>query len=636
MTTNLLFFKYLIATFLLLSFLPTFGQLSNVTNGYVGNSLRGDNNQWVQNFAEEIDVASDGTMVTASEWDEAGRCIGIFKDGQAVALVKEYNGAGGHNCWGYGTATKSVAIDDNYLYCINCDGDLLRFDRSSNYTYVDKINVGVAEGLTYSNGYLYSVKSSGLVQKRNVSNLGSVALSFTVSGGYDIAVDASGDIWVLTSNKEVLKYNASGTNTETKIAAQNGWEPSAVNYDTFNNLLLVPDNGSRRQVIKFNTSGSQVGTFGDLGGISSGAKGTVGDLRFWNISGCATDANGNIYVALSENCVSLRKFNSSGVKQWELLGTMFCDITSIDPASDGTDIYSINEHMKFNYSTQQWSLVAMTCDRINYSNDRRNSVGKNDMTSALMRRVNGNLLMYISGMYGGKFDVFTFNNEIAVLSQSFRDIGWSAFPDKNGNIWYESSGSIKKIPLTGFSGSTPVYGAAVTVATSIPSPITEVNRVEYDADADVMFIAGWSAANPNSTYDWGIVGSTVSRYPNWSAGNRTASHTAVMPKDAEGYYPKAMSVADDYIFVGGSRDRAKLNVFSTSNLSSIGYIAAPKNMGEIGWIDMPYAVQAFKKSNGQYLILVEDNSKGKNILYQWCPTGCRELPRNTQQHLDAD
>lgn len=109
-------------------------------------------------------------------------------------------------------------------------------------------------------------------------------------------------IWVLTTNKEVIKYSTTGANTGVKIVAQSGWKPHAVNFDAFNNSLLVPDNGTRRQLIKFNTSGAQIGTFGDLGGISAGDKGVVGDLRFWNISGCGTDASSNIYAELDENC----------------------------------------------------------------------------------------------------------------------------------------------------------------------------------------------------------------------------------------------------------------------------------------------------------------------------------------------
>ncbi len=611
--------------FLLCGYFPVQAQITNVINGYIGNTFNGGNNKWVQNYAVELDVASDGTMITASEWDEAGRCVGVFKDGQPIAYLKQFNGAGGHKCWGYGTATRATAVDNTYLYVNNCEGHTQRYNRANSYSYIDATDTGIAEGMTCSGNFLYMITPKGLVQKRSVSNLASVSLSFVVTGGYDLAVDSGGNIWVLTTNNEVLKYSGAGVNTGVKIAAQSGWQPSAVNYDAFNNLLLVPDNGSRRQVIKFNTSGIQVGTFGDRGGISAGTKGMVGDLRFGNISGCGTDVKGNIYTALNENCVSLKKFNSAGVKQWEVLGTMFSDIASVDPASDGNDIYTVNEHLKFNYSTQQWSLTSMTCDRINNPKDPRNIVTGTEITTALMRRVNGHLIMFQTGMYGDGFDVYRFDGEIAVHTQAIFGLGWSALPDKNGNIWYESEGRIKKIPLTGFSGSNPVFGAAIDVTTTLPSPILGIERLEYDVDTDVMYIGGWTKSNENTGNDWGLIGSTIARYPNWSIDNRKASNTVVLTKDIDGFYPKAMSVVGGYIFVGGSRDRGKLYVYNSSNLSTVGFIAAPTNMGELGWIDMPYAVQAFKKSSGQYVILVEDNSKGKNIVYQWCPTGmCEE------------
>ncbi|HEX8546740.1 MAG TPA: hypothetical protein VF691_07230, partial [Cytophagaceae bacterium] len=219
--------------FLLLSCFQLAAQIPNVTRGYLGNTFNGGNGKWVQNYASEVDVASDGTLVTASEWDEAGRCVGVFKDGQPVAHPKQYNGTGGHKCWGWGTATNAIAIDDNYLYVVNCDGDLLRFDCSNNYSYVDSIRVGAAEGMTVSGGFLYIIKSGGLVQKRSVSNPKAVSLSVTITGGWDVAVDNGGNIWVLTST-EVLKYSPTGANTGIKVAAQTGWQPSAVNYDAVN------------------------------------------------------------------------------------------------------------------------------------------------------------------------------------------------------------------------------------------------------------------------------------------------------------------------------------------------------------------------------------------------------------------
>lgn len=597
-----------------------YGQVCNVTTGYVGNTFNGGNNKWVQNHSEELDVASDGTMVTTSTWDEAGRCIGVWKDGQPVTLLKQADPNDG--CWGWGTGTEAAAIDDDYLYAVNCKNNLLRWNRKAGYNYVDKTNVGDSSvvGMTHSAGYLYLVKVNGLVEKRSVSSLGTVSLSFTVTGGYDLAVDKNGNIWVLTKDKQVIKFDALGNSTGIKIIGETAWSPSAVNYDAYNNLLLVPDNGPRRQVIKFNTeSGQQEGTFGDLGGISGGpTPGLVGDLRFWNISGCGTDSSGNIYVTLNEKGTSLRKFNSSGVKQWEVQGLFFVDQTSIDPASDGTDIYGVNEHMKFDYNTNTWSLHAITCDAIANPTDPRIST---DGSIALMRRVEGNLLMFVSNMYANHFDIYRFNGKIAVFCESIIGVGYSGLPDKNGNIWYANGGTIRKIPLTGFSNGAPIFGAEEIVTSTLPAPMTGIERLEYDVDSDVMFIGGWTSAEPNSINDWGIAGSTIARYPDWSKGNRTVSGIAVPPKSPSNNVIKAMSVAGDYLFCGLSSESGKLYIYRTKDLSFLGSLAVPSNMDLTGWLDIPHAIQAFKKSNGQYLILIEDDYRGKNILHQWCPTG---------------
>jgi len=55
---------------------------------YVGNSFSdfavdAENGvgRWVQNFVDEIEVTPDGTVVVGCDWDEGGRCLGLYKDG---------------------------------------------------------------------------------------------------------------------------------------------------------------------------------------------------------------------------------------------------------------------------------------------------------------------------------------------------------------------------------------------------------------------------------------------------------------------------------------------------------------------------------------------------------------------------
>lgn len=38
--------------------------------------------------------------------------------------------------------------------------------------------------------------------------------------------------------------------------------------------------------------------------------------------------------------------------------------------------------------------------------------------------------------------------------------------------------------------------------------------------------------------------------------------------------------------------------------------------GESGWIDIPYALRAYFRSKGEYVVFVEEDAKAKVIMYQ--------------------
>ena len=45
-------------------------------------------------------------------------------------------------------------------------------------------------------------------------------------------------------------------------------------------------------------------------------------------------------------------------------------------------------------------------------------------------------------------------------------------------------------------------------------------------------------------------------------------------------------------------------------------VPGPEVGGNAGWQDMPYAIQALGAKNGEYLVLVEEDWRGKNLLYR--------------------
>ena len=38
-----------------------------------------------------------------------------------------------------------------------------------------------------------------------------------------------------------------------------------------------------------------------------------------------------------------------------------------------------------------------------------------------------------------------------------------------------------------------------------------------------------------------------------------------------------------------------------------------------GWVDIPYAVRAHKRADGEYLVFVEEDAKAKIMMYRWRP-----------------
>src|SRR5262245_37813129 len=81
----------------------------HVHTSWVGNSFGGDGGPngfgyWVQNAAARSLVTPDGTMIVGIDWDEAGRCVGLYKEGRTNRiLLKAEGGNLPDSAWGWGT-----------------------------------------------------------------------------------------------------------------------------------------------------------------------------------------------------------------------------------------------------------------------------------------------------------------------------------------------------------------------------------------------------------------------------------------------------------------------------------------------------------------------------------------------------
>ena len=96
--------------------------------------------------------------------------------------------------------------------------------------------------------------------------------------------------------------------------------------------LMVADSGTgpRQQVLFYDISDPEhpklVRAFGEYGGITAGEPGVVTPTKFWGIRGIGMDAEGGLYVAMSEMGTVLRKFTPGGDLAWQLHGHFFVDV----------------------------------------------------------------------------------------------------------------------------------------------------------------------------------------------------------------------------------------------------------------------------------------------------------------------
>ncbi len=68
-----------------------------VQTSWVGHSFGGHGGPngfgyWVQNASARSVVTPDGTMIVGIDWDEAGRCVGLYKDGRVNRVLLKAEG----------------------------------------------------------------------------------------------------------------------------------------------------------------------------------------------------------------------------------------------------------------------------------------------------------------------------------------------------------------------------------------------------------------------------------------------------------------------------------------------------------------------------------------------------------------
>ncbi len=448
------------------------------------------------------------------------------------------------------------------------------------------------------------------------------------------------------------------------LVADNGPDQNVKIYSLGDLPSLVSTFGTTHGI--FSGTPGEVGPlkFSGLTGIGVDSSGTiyvgqnnVGKAAFWN-------GGGSI----------LESYTESGTRNWEIHGLEFVDCASADRASengDSLDVYSKYNHYALDLSKTKPGSEATwkghTLNQFKYPNDQRYTRANDNFDytgGTAIRTIGGKKIMFVFDMQARRLLWYRFqpdtDGEIAVPAglieqNAYYNITYPGSPaekefiwcDANGNgqtekgeyasgpgtpnlaygWWVDSRGDIwqcnnynDKIGLRHWKAQglnkfgVPIYDydpAHYEAFARPPNTHGDLKRVIYFPETDTMILSSWSVTADRDA------GDRVTRFNNWSRGNRTAAWDIKIPRAT------AITAEGDYMFVaygglGNDLESGKIDVYRLGDGIKIGRIhAGPEVMSIEGAMDIPYGVSAYKRPNGEYLIFEEDDWHAKLLLYRW-------------------
>ncbi len=650
---------------------------------WIGNSF-GGGEKWVQLQISTLYVTPDGTCFTNSLWDEAGREVGIYKDGDVLGQIADLHVAGRHG-------GEAVCANDQYLFVgmeeqQRDSGQMIygvcRYDyqQGNPVPFADSQVLPVSTespvaGLCATETYLWVSDPSTASIRGFSTESGQEVGHYPCPQPNRLALNPIDQgVWVIQKDNPPLIGRITPGGLVNVIF--NLEDPTAIAFLP-DGRLIVTENGSRQQVLIYDTAASVpvlIGTLGEEGGVfrvtKDARRGAVGAFRFAGLSGVGADQAGNIYVAQngfnnSASGCSLSKFSADHQRlEWQLFGLEFMDCADVDPNSDGIDVYTKHEHFVMDWSKppgQQWTYKGFTIDPFRYPQDPRLAANP-ATTTVFVRRIQGKLFLFVTdmfarilylyrkekdseifipaGLFGSYFDEptnfplnLTFHGEYLWRDKSgsgifqaddYEKVGepdasnWGWEIDERGDLWKASeSNLIKRYHFQGLDDlGAPVYSKDAISVEPGPAPFTMLCRLKYFSGTDTMYLSGYTLDQPKGGQEYATVGSVIARYDNWSTA-KILRYQIPVPYDINAnLYTKAMDVAGNRVFAVTMQNPVIMTWDATTGEEVMQMTPGEEVYAQSGWVDIPYGLRAFQRSNGDYLVFVEEDWKGKVIVYQ--------------------
>jgi hypothetical protein len=478
-------------------------------------------------------------------------------------------------------------------------------------------------------------------------------------------------------------YSAAGAALDDAPALPADTQAADLTVDAQGRLLIADDGPRQQVLMYTPDAGRYraSGVLGERGGIFSGVAGKPGPQRFNGLTGVAVDAAGNIYVATNglgarRDVVgaglgaTLESYAPDGQRIWQLQGLLFVDGAWMDPSRPNS-VYTGNKRFELDLSKppgQEWTYAGFLSGRFKYPED---PVFSTDQYPGLpiARRLDGRTFLYLTDMYSDHLKIYRFDpkrdGELAAPSGliagrprgvaripnrpekgdwMWRDEngngrfdasefkpntsgmkfvgGWGWWVDAKGDIWRTSdTNGIYRLRYGGVDhAGNPVYDYAKAVTYAMPEPFTTVRRAVYDAASDTMYLAGYTADEPFDRGFWKEVGRRIVRYDHWSQ-TPLQRYSIDLPWDPKGKPVTTtigMTVEGKYIFT--VEPAGAVHVYDSDSGHEVGVIGpGPEVGGASGYVDVPNGISASRQADGEYLVFVEEDARGKVLMYRWKP-----------------
>jgi len=611
------------------------------TTDWLANTY-GTDSTHVGNTARSMWVAPDGTIYTASLWDEIYGGISIYRNNQVAGTIGIHNQFQGSAITGNSTSIfAALQISRSFG-----SGAVGRFNRTTQ-TQDLMIQVSAATnvqrgdvitGLAATDTQFYASDLPGN-RVRVYSADGVWQRDIPVQGPGALALDGAGNLWVAQKDLGTIsEFSPAGAQINT-IQMSAGAHPSALYFDASTGQLMAGDEGPDMDIKIYNIAGApvQVGTFGVQGGFldsTTGTKGQVGDKRFTRVVGIGKDAAGTLYVLNNpwggawdlgrDGGTDLHEYNPAGTLTATLQSLNFEGNAAPDPGTDGTMFYGGSNVYT---GTAGGSFVANTVDPITYPNDPRLNLNnvERDTHFAQLAAIGPTRILAASGQNPAAFYMFAINPATGYIAVPTATLPGPAFNttrpvtggfclDSTGGIWagLDRTNQIYHYPLAGFDANgTPSWAAPVTA--SIPLSVRPLTRIIYLPESDTMILGQGIVGSA----DWTSMGNRVEVYHGWMAGNKTTPNPVIT---FSGNVPKSIAAAGNYLFVGYGTS-PNLDAFNLTT-GSVDMTLANTNPAQVSLgtnVDSIYSVRAFLRSTGEYVVTRDDYNDSSVIVYHWTP-----------------